>query len=81
MDPDEKSSPIPATCIKDTHVVFDIVYTPNKTKLLQYAIQNGAQVIYGYKMVLYGGAEIFRLFTGKKPPMTVMEKALLKGLH
>lgn len=81
MEPHENNSPLPASSIKETHLIFDIVYTPNRTKLLQLAIKNHARVVYGYKMVLYGGAKIFELLTGKKAPLKVMEKALTGGLH
>lgn len=81
MEPTDGESPIPAECISPHQVVFDIVYTPHKTKLLQYAKEKGATIVYGYKMVLYGGTRIFEMFTGRKAPVAVMEKVLLENLH
>ncbi len=73
---EEDISPIPADFIDSHHTVFDIVYTPRETRLLRLARERGAKIVYGYKMVLYGGVRQFELFTGKKAPVEVMEKAL-----
>lgn len=78
MTPQDWDSPIPAKFVKKNQVVFDIVYTPNETKLLQYAKKKKAVIVYGHKMLLYGVAKQFELFTGKKAPIELMEKALLE---
>lgn len=70
-------SPIPIDCIRPKHIVFDIVYTPRETRLIRLAKKVGATVVYGDKMVLYGGVRQFELFTGKKAPVDIMRKALL----
>ncbi len=57
-------------------VVFDAVYNPNETVLLRQAIKAGAKPVYGIKMLLYQGAESFRIWTGREAPIDVMEKAL-----
>ena len=56
--------------------VFDAVYNPNETVLLKQAIEAGAKPVYGIKMLLYQGAESFRIWTGVDAPVDVMEKAL-----
>lgn len=80
MSPHEDRSPILASTIQNHHTVFDIVYNPKNTQLLSDAKEKKAVVVYGYSMLLYGGAMQFELFTGKKPPIEVMEKALLASL-
>ena len=77
---EEDKSPIPKEAVTN-QLVFDIVYTPHRTKLIRFALEKKCPVIYGYKMVLHGGTEIFRFFSGRKAPTEVMEKALLKNLH
>lgn len=62
-------------------VVNDIVYNPNETALLKEAINAGAKPVYGIKMLLYQGAESFRIWTGQEPPIDVMEKALKETLN
>jgi shikimate dehydrogenase len=56
-------------------VVFDAVYRPKETKLLQEAKRNGAEVIHGEEMLLHQGMAAFRLWTGKDAPEKVMRKA------
>jgi shikimate dehydrogenase len=58
-------------------IVYDIVYKPVKTDLLENAKYAGADVVYGYEMLLYQGAKSFELWTGIPAPTSVMKKALL----
>ena len=69
----------PVALAEDMHedlVVFDAVYNPNETVLLKEAIKADAKPVYGIKMLLYQGAESFRIWTGRDAPVDVMEKAL-----
>lgn len=77
---DEKSSPLPPGYIHKGQTVFDIVYTPKKTALLNHAAAVKAATIEGYKMLLYQGILQFELFTGTEAPVEVMQKALKKEL-
>lgn len=61
-------------------VVFDIVYNPVNTRLLQEAKKAGARTIDGVMMLVYQGAEAFKIWTGKTPPVEVMEKAVREKL-
>ena len=77
MDPHINDEPIAtADNMHEDLVVFDAVYNPNETVLLKEAIKAGAQPVYGIKMLLYQGAESFRIWTGHDAPIDVMEKAL-----
>ncbi|MFW6978949.1 shikimate dehydrogenase [Streptococcus pyogenes] len=63
--------------IRPDLVVFDIVYSPAETKLLAFARQHGAQkVINGLGMVLYQGAEAFKLITGQDMPVDAIKPLL-----
>jgi shikimate dehydrogenase len=62
-------------------VVFDAVYNPNETVLIREAIKAGAKPVYGIKMLLYQGAESFRIWTGRDAPVDVMEDALKRTLN
>ena len=77
---EEGRSPLEENFLLSSHVVFDIVYNPLDTPLLKKARKKGAEVIYGYKMLLYQGAKQFELFTKKEAPIEVMEKALKDAL-
>jgi shikimate dehydrogenase len=58
-------------------IVYDIVYRPIHTALLDNAKQAGAEVIYGYEMLLHQGAKSFEIWTGMSAPIDGMKKALL----
>ncbi|MBS4028556.1 MAG: shikimate dehydrogenase [Ignavibacteriales bacterium] len=61
-------------------IVCDIVYNPIETPLLKVAKENGAAIVHGWKMFLFQAAKQFELFTGKKAPLEVMKKVLLRTL-
>ncbi|MDP3035182.1 MAG: shikimate dehydrogenase [Methanobacteriaceae archaeon] len=58
-------------------VVNDLVYSPMDTVLLKEAEKAGAKSVSGLKMLLYQGAEAFKIWTGKEAPVDVMEKIVL----
>jgi shikimate dehydrogenase len=62
-------------------VVFDIVYNPLDTRLLREAKKAGAKTIDGVMMLVYQGAEAFKIWTGKTPPVDIMEKAVRERLE
>jgi shikimate dehydrogenase len=61
-------------------VVFDIVYNPINTRILQEARKAGAKTIDGVMMLVYQGAEAFKIWTGRTPPVDIMEKAVREKL-
>ncbi|WP_407414543.1 shikimate dehydrogenase [Methanobrevibacter sp.] len=82
MDPHIDDEPIArASDMHEDLVVFDAVYNPNETVLIKEAIKAGAKPVYGIKMLLYQGAESFRIWTGVDAPIDVMEKALRETLN
>lgn len=82
MDPNVNDKPIAtADMLHEDMVVNDIVYNPNETVLLKEAIKANANVVYGIKMLLYQGVESFKIWTGREPPVEVMEKALKETLN
>ncbi len=76
----EDRSLVPKEILSRFEVVMDIVYVPLETKLLRQAKEAGCKVINGLKMLVYQGAEQFRLWTGQEPPVNFMEEAALKAL-
>lgn len=61
--------------------VFDIVYNPLETRLLREAKASGAKTVNGVSMLVYQGAEAFRLWTGIEPPVELMKKTVLEALQ
>ena len=81
MDPHVNDEPIAKSdAMHDGLVVFDAVYNPNETVLLKEAIKAGAKPVYGIRMLLYQGAESFKIWTGRDAPIDVMQDALNKHL-
>ena len=51
-----------------------------ETSLIKEALKANAEVVYGYKMLLYQGIRSFEIWLGRDAPVDVMEKALLDVL-
>ncbi len=82
MHPNISDEPIvKADMMDEDLVVFDAVYNPNETVLIKEVIKANAKPVYGIKMLLYQGAESFKIWTGKTAPVDVMEKALRNTLN
>lgn len=57
-------------------IVYDIVYKPVTTNLLENAKYAQAQIVYGYEMLLEQGAKAFEIWTGMTAPRDAMKRAL-----
>jgi len=60
---------------------MDVITVPAETMFLKRAKAKGAQTIPGYRMLIHQALFQMELFTGKKAPFEVMEKALLEALQ
>ena len=82
MYPHTEDTPIATSdMMHEDLVVNDIVYNPNETALIKEALKADAKPVYGIKMLLYQGAESFKIWTNQEPPIDVMEKALKETLN
>ena len=61
-------------------IVYDIIYNPRKTILLQNAAALGLQTIDGCEMLIHQRAKAIEIWTGKKPNISTMKIALLENL-
>jgi len=61
-------------------IVCDIIYTPPETNLLKAAKNRGLKTVGGMGMLVHQGAISFELWTGIKPPVETMRKALIRAL-
>jgi len=61
--------------------VYDLVYVRPVTPLMQAAAAAGAQAANGLGMLLHQGAQAFRLWTGREPPLEVMREALESAVY
>ncbi|OFX14868.1 MAG: shikimate dehydrogenase [Armatimonadetes bacterium RBG_16_58_9] len=76
MRPDVDSIPLPADLLRPGLLVYDLVYSPVVTRLAAEAESRGARAVTGLKMLVYQGALSFEMWTGIRPPVSVMEDAL-----
>lgn len=62
------------------HLVADLVYVPEETKLLSEAKARGAKILPGKLMLLYQGAASWEIWTKAQAPLEAMKQALDKAL-
>jgi shikimate dehydrogenase len=81
MHPNPDASPWPGGLpFPPGAVLFDLVYNPPVTLLMQEAQSAGAQSFGGLGMLVRQGARSFALWTGHTPPLDVMESAAQRAL-
>lgn len=55
-------------------IVSDVIYNPRETKLLKLAKEAGCATFNGLYMLLYQGAEAFKLWTGQDMPVSLIKE-------
>ncbi|MCY3992382.1 MAG: shikimate dehydrogenase [Caldilineaceae bacterium] len=60
---------------REDQIVYDLVYNPAMTRLLQLASTDGATAIGGLGMLVYQGAIAWEKWTGETAPVAVMQQA------
>ena len=60
---------------REDQIVYDLVYNPAMTRLLQLASTDGATAIGGLGMLVYQGAIAWEKWTGEAAPVAVMQQA------
>lgn len=55
-------------------IVSDVIYNPMETKLLKMAKERGCKTFNGMYMLLYQGAEAFKIWTGREMPVEHIKK-------
>lgn len=67
---------VPSKLLNPSLLVYDIVYKRGDTRLIRDAQEQGCRTVNGLSLLLYQGAESFRLWFGEEPPLAVMRQAL-----
>jgi shikimate dehydrogenase len=81
MYPDEALSPLPdPDALASSHIVYDMIYRPRRTRLLTDAALRGARTIDGVEMFYGQAAEAFELWTGRPMPEQVARTAIDRAL-
>jgi 3-dehydroquinate dehydratase/shikimate dehydrogenase len=65
----------------NTKYLFDLIYTPAETRLMQMAKAKNIQIIPGLEMFVQQGARQFEIWTGKPAPLADMAFVVSKALE
>ncbi len=68
----EHQSPVAEELISSQSLVYDVVYNPVKTPLLQIAEKAGIRALGGLTMLVYQGVAAFELWTERSAPVDIM---------
>lgn len=72
----EDELPFPVESITSKHKVYDAIYSPPCTKLLESASDRGAAISNGLSMLVHQGAISFEIWTGVAPDTKLMREAI-----
>lgn len=62
-------------------IVYDLIYTPNPTALMQDAARAGCAVIGGLEMLVAQAEQQFELWTGQRPPAGLFAEAAAEAIR
>lgn len=73
-------SPLPGSCLQPHHLVYDTIYNPPQTRLLQDASNHGARTANGLSLLLHQGSLAFELWFPGTNPLKTMRSALRSAI-
>jgi 3-dehydroquinate dehydratase/shikimate dehydrogenase len=79
MHPAADRSPLAAREL-NCRLVFDLIYRPRVTKLMQLAALRGIETVSGVEMFLAQGTAQWEIWTGERAPVEAMRRAVLRAL-
>ncbi len=79
MHPAEGRSPLAAREL-NCRLVFDLIYRPRLTQLMQLAALRGIETVSGVEMFVAQGTAQWEIWTGERAPVEVMRRAVLRAL-
>jgi len=80
MHPRESESPLAAREI-NAGLVFDLIYRPQRTRLLHLAARRGIECVSGVEMFLAQGMAQWEIWMGQRAPEKVMRAAVMEALR
>jgi len=79
MYPHANRSPLEAREL-NCRLVFDTIYRPQRTRLMQLAVRRGIETVSGVEMFVAQGTAQWEIWTGERAPVDVMRRAVLRTL-
>jgi 3-dehydroquinate dehydratase / shikimate dehydrogenase len=67
--------------LRGVRLVYDLVYNPVETRLIQEAKSAGIEILGGLEMLIAQGARQFEIWTGRKAPVDEMKRAVTTRLN
>lgn len=83
MSPQIDASPIEPSLmakLSSDAIAYDLIYTPNPTKFLQLAQQQGAMIVDGLEMLVQQGVSALKIWLEQPVPVAVMRNSLREYL-
>ena len=80
MHPLRGNSPLEAREL-NCRLVFDTIYRPRQTKLLQLAARRGIETVSGVEMFVAQGTAQWEIWTGERAPVEAMRRAAVRALE
>jgi 3-dehydroquinate dehydratase/shikimate dehydrogenase len=80
MHPRTARSPLAAHEL-NCRLVFDLVYRPEKTRLLELAERRNIETVSGVEMFLAQGIAQWEIWTGERAPVAAMRRAVFRALR
>src|SRR5271155_5450345 len=79
MHPRTSQSPLEAREL-NCRLLFDTIYRPRRTKLMQLAERRGVETVSGLEMFVAQGAAQWEIWTGKRAPVEAMRRTVVLAL-
>ena len=70
------ASPLPHSLLAPHLMIYDLIYQPRRSALLEAAAEAGARGANGLTMLLYQGALAFEIWFDRAAPLAAMRAAL-----
>ena len=67
--------------LQQARSVYDMIYRPAQTLLLERAKRSGCRTANGLSMLLYQGARALEIWSGQKPRIDIMRRALEQNVY
>src|SRR5487761_617068 len=80
MHPHTNDSPLEAREL-NCRLVFDTIYRPRETRLLQLAARRGIETVSGVEMFVAQGTAQWEIWTGQRAPVEAMRSAVVAALE
>ena len=70
---------IPSQLIEPHHLIYDMIYSPARTRLMADAEEAGAKAANGLSMLLWQGVLAFEFWFNRSAPVEAMRKGLISS--